>query len=355
MVKFGKGSLNSRNMQRRLIKCLKLALLSLLTTLAIGILLTPFRSDVYHAVLAQIGAEPSVALGVYDPAGDFDQSESVLIDHQFVTWRLDNANELLAALDHAKQTNRLPMITLESWPWEWNGMVRETLLQDIIAGKYDSTLEYVSQALKDEAPQIILMRWGHEMEMVDQYPWWTNNAEEYIAAYQHIVNYFRSREVSNLLWIWSPAGNKEAKAYWPGEDYVDYVGVSIYGEKAWNYRDRNKIPSFRRLMSEKYWPVRRYGKPMIVSEVGVAGTEEEKSQWITDAINTLRKFPQIKAWVYFNQVQPDIVPLSIGQPHWELSQHLAQQLLRNWQTFNKGRLSTQNIDEFLSIRPHESK
>jgi len=65
--------------------------------------------DKSHPILS-----PSqIALGVYDPSGSFANQSTVQIEHYFVPWRLDDAKELTAALEDAKQAKRFPLITLE--------------------------------------------------------------------------------------------------------------------------------------------------------------------------------------------------------------------------------------------------
>jgi len=276
------------------------------------------------------------ALGVYDPAGDFAQTSQIKIDHHFVTWRLDNADELVAALSEAKQKNRFPMITLEPWPWEWNGMTRASLLSDISAGKYDGTIERIMEVLKKESPQKVLFRFAHEMEIVNQYPWSKADAEGYVAAYRHVVDLARQRQVKNLLLVWSPAGFPNAREYWPGEDYVDYIGLSIYATPEWNggIAPSGQNLSFEQLMSAKYWFAQEYRKPLIVAEAGVNGTPQQKQEWLANIINVLPSFPKVKAFIYFNQVQPDIVPLEIGQPDWSLSDEQIITLINSWKHDN---------------------
>ncbi len=328
----------------------KFALMGIVPSLLVAFLGSPFSQQLGVEVVA-LTTKSDSALGVYDPDRAFDaidRADDVSIDHHFVTWRPNNADELIVALDRAKQANRLPMITLESWPWDWNGMDRDTLFQDIVAGKYDATLQRIFQVMQQQGPPTILLRWGHEMEMVGQYPWAQEDSSAYIAAYRYVANVARRTGTDNLLWVWSPAGNRTAKAYWPGDNYVDFVGVSIYATKEWNRNDQKKLPSFKRLLSEKYWLAKHYKKPLIVAEVGVAGTEAEKAQWIADAMRILPGFSQVKAWVYFNQVQPDIVPLPIGQPHWELDRDRIALLLHHWREASDPTLSAQPIEEQFS-------
>jgi beta-mannanase len=287
------------------------------------------------------------AFGVYDPVREF-VDPTILIEHHFVTWRLNDANELIYALEQVKKANRFPLISIEPWPWEWGDMVRDTLLQDIVWGKYDATIERILKVIQQQAPQKVLLRWGHEMEIINQYPWSHHDPQTYIQAYRYIVDFARNLGINNILWVWSPAGNKEAMLYWPGQDYVDFIGVSIYADKKFNSASQqNNLPSFKSLMSEKYWFADYYHKPMIVAEFGVDGSDREKRQWLTSAIKNVAKFPQVKALIYFNQIQPDIVPLAIGQPNWELTTAQIDILTQTWQKFNRDRLSSENIDLFL--------
>lgn len=314
-----------------------LALIGAFAVLSISVASIQFQKISQH----------KVAFGVYDPNGNFSQ-KSVLIEHQFVTWRLDNATEFIAAIKKARQASRFPMITIEPWPWEWNGMTSETLFQDIISGKYDSTLELIFKAAQQEAPKKILIRWGHEMERVGQYPWSKEDSKGYIAAYRYVVDFSRNIGITNIFWIWSPAGNKEAEKYWPGKEYVDAIGVSVYATKEWNESDNyDSVLPFEKLMVEKYWFAKRYRKPLIIAEVGVNDISNKKEAWLTAAMKSLSNFPEVKAWVYFNQIQPEIVPLLFSQPNWELTHQQVEILAYSWKEFNNERLSNKNIDEYL--------
>ncbi|NET39392.1 MAG: hypothetical protein F6K19_46735, partial [Cyanothece sp. SIO1E1] len=61
----------------------------------------------------------------------------------------------------------------------------------------------------------------------------------------------------------------------------------------------------------------------------------------------ISRFRYIKAWIYFNQIQPDIVPLDIGQPNWALNRGHINLVLREWRELNNGVLSAQNMDKFF--------
>ncbi|MDR9404707.1 MAG: glycosyl hydrolase, partial [Halothece sp. Uz-M2-17] len=219
--------------------------------------------------------------------------------------------------------------TLESYPLN---MVSETLFTDIISGKYDPTLDRIFRVIQQEAPQPILLRFAHEMELIDLYPWSKQDHQSYIAAYQYVVNYARTLGVDNLLWVWSPAGgNTNAIKYWPGNDYVDYVGITTLATEQWNSVNDEEVPSLRQILSEKYWVTKFSGKPMLIAEAGVNGTQQEKMQWLEESVATLPEFPRIRAFVYFNQEHPHIhLHRHDFNPDWSLDPNQIQRLVELW-------------------------
>jgi beta-mannanase len=277
----------------------------------------------------QLVPPAQAVLGVYDPAQMFRHSV-VTIEHHFVPWRPDQAQELQNALQQIQKSQRSPMISLEPWPWNAGGMTRETLLQDIVAGKYDATIDRSLKTIQQVAPTPVLLRWGDEMEIVGQYPWSVAHGALYIAAYRHMVARSRLLKIDNIRWVWSPAGHENAANDWPGEDVVDIVGISIYATREWHPDGQDSLPSFERLMQEKYRRAQRWQKPVMVAEVGVNASPAAQKVWLTNAVRQLGKFPDVMAWVYFNQIQPEIVPLSIGQPDWSLKPEQAQYLAQTW-------------------------
>lgn len=292
-----------------------------------------------------------IAFGVYDPAQQF-RGDPILIDHIFVPWRNNDTREIQQGLQQSLQAQRFPMVSLEPWAWNWNNMTADTLFADVQSGKYDAALVAIFETIRAFAPQKIFLRWGHEMEIVGQYPWSKVDAAGYVAAYRHVVDLARRLEIPNILWVWSPAGNAGLEKYWVGNDYADYVGISIYAHRNWNVSEfRLRVPPFWKLMAEKYRRVKDYGKPVMVAEMGVDGTDSEKAQWLVDAIADFDRFPLLKAVLYFNQQQPWIIPLDIGFAHWELNTQQAELTLRQWEQFNHGRLSIANVSEFLTATP----
>ena len=75
--------------------------------------------------------------------------------------------------------------------------------------------------------------------------------------------------------MWSPVGDTGSERYWPGEEYLDYVGVSVFEFPAFDqvYYHQAKR-SFHDQMTEKDPRVARYRKPIIITECGVTDSKE---------------------------------------------------------------------------------
>jgi len=58
------------------------------------------------------------------------------------------------------------------------------------------------------------------------------NVTAFVAAWQRIVDIFRNENASNVFFVWNPnwadIGPNHWTAYYPGDSYVDWVGIDLY-------------------------------------------------------------------------------------------------------------------------------
>lgn len=80
----------------------------------------------------------------------------------------------------------------------------------------------------------IALSFGHEMNG-NWYPWGTAHATaaEFVAAWRRIHHLFAAAGADNVIWVWNPniinpMPDVQLKPYWPGDGYVDWVGVTGY-------------------------------------------------------------------------------------------------------------------------------
>jgi beta-mannanase len=136
-----------------------------------------------------------------------------------------------------------------------------TLLTDITAGLYDSYINSLISQIKAADPLGVILRFGHEMEAptnFGRYPWAvpTSQASQYIAAFKYVVTKFRA--VKNLYVIWSPQGQSQCVDYYPGANYCELVGCSLYDWTAAGWGTGTFVGDFNALYHVMY----QFSKPV---------------------------------------------------------------------------------------------
>ncbi len=145
----------------------------------------------------------------------------------------------------------------------------KTSLALVAAGDYDAYLRTYALTIKRFAAPVILS-FGHEMNG-DWYSWgWTHTpAATFVAAWRHIVGIFQTEHVTNATWMWTvnidrPGSTvaQPVSAWWPGNRYVQMVGIDGYFRYApdtWDAVFSYTLSQVRHIT----------GDPVLVSETGV--------------------------------------------------------------------------------------
>ena len=225
-------------------------------------------------------------------AREHDLGRRLAIDHHFYPWD----KEFPTAREKADlRDGRIPLIS-------WNG---KTLNLAIGLGQYDELIRTRAQAVK-ALGQKVMIRWMWEMDG-RQKAEHTQHPALYIAAWRHIHDVFADEGATNVQWVWCPNAtafraedDRNAPAYYPGDDYVDWICADGYNWAPGRQKDQWR--SFASIYSDFYeWGMSR-GKPLMVGEYGAQERDPgEKAQWLTEAHQALKtKFTGIKAVVYFD-------------------------------------------------------
>jgi beta-mannanase len=252
-----------------------------------------------------------IAVGAYDP--ELALRDLYLdLEHWYV--RQDEPDLLVGALAMARNRRSL-LVTIEPFPARRQ---REPVLDAVAAGRADEQLRRLARAVRAAYPQAVLVRWGHEMDLSGLYPWAANAPDLYRAAFRRVVTVFREEEASNARWVWSPAGDPAAEAYYPGDDAVDYIGLTILGDETWDAGFGLPPQSFVELLRPRYERMVGFGKPIILAEVGVSGSPDRQADWLAQAAGALAEFPAIRALGYFNDVNAANSRLA-HRPDWRLA------------------------------------
>lgn len=157
----------------------------------------------------------------------------------------------------------------------------------IASGSFDDFLNAFAQSAKAYGKPVIL-RYAHEMNGT-WFPWSPyypngngknyfdvgNTSENYVAAWKHVYTLIHTR-APNVKLLWSPNRTDSAdqiRRYFPGKEFVDYIGFDAYrwpGEGG-SMRDKyqSSIVALRRLVMDGQNVPSTI--PMIVGETGVYG------------------------------------------------------------------------------------
>ncbi|MEM6784857.1 MAG: glycosyl hydrolase [Bacteroidota bacterium] len=127
---------------------------------------------------------------------------------------------------HQGLADRFPNTVLQSALWmvgTWDVAARTA------QGEFDGVIrEFSAWAKAVERP--IYLRIGYEFDGIHN----ELDPDDYVAAYRRFVDITRVEGVENVAFVWhsyaSPTYNgNPLSAWYPGDDYVDWVGISLFG------------------------------------------------------------------------------------------------------------------------------
>lgn len=138
--------------------------------------------------------------------------------------------------------NRM-MITWEPWEpvpvgtsFSNQGVSQPQWSNEAIArGDHDDYIGRFAVSVRDSGMSTVYIRLMHEMNGY-WYPW-RIDPDAYVAAWKRIHLVFAKKEAkANVEWVWAPNPNpyqdapgwlKSVLPYWPGKDYVDFLGMTV--------------------------------------------------------------------------------------------------------------------------------
>lgn len=205
---------------------------------------------------------------------------------QYVEW--DKPFDALAA------ANTLNYGALYYMVWEPFGVS----VQSIANGASDAYITKFAHSVKAFGEPVALS-FGHEMNG-NWYPWGTTDSTsaQFVAAWQHIHNLFASVGADNVIWVWNPnivnpMPDVQLQPYWPGNSYVNWVGIT-------GYFPTTGPDTFADLYGPTMSEVRQFtSKPFIIAETSVE-TGPNETQDVRDLISGVEANSDLLGFVWFN-------------------------------------------------------
>jgi mannan endo-1,4-beta-mannosidase len=172
---------------------------------------------------------------------------------------------------------------------------------DIAAGDYDIYLRTYADSVRDFGHPVVI-GFGHEMN-ADWYSWGYGNvpASTFVAAWQHIVTLFRAQGADNVTWLWTleadePGKTGPAEDWWPGNSYVNWVGIDGYYY--------TPTDTFANVFAGTIDQVRHFtDKPVLLSETAV-GPDAGQALKIPNLFEGIRNYKTL-GLVWFDKDQDD--------------------------------------------------
>ena len=169
-------------------------------------------------------------------------------------------------------------------------------LAQIAAGDADWKIDTMAQNLAAFGSVAFLRLWW---EMNGSWYSW-GRSPDYIPAWQRVVD--RTREVApNARFVWCPntvwdTGSAELNRWYPGPEYVDWVGVDGYNRnEPWKSAEDVFGPTLHKLS------VLDDTAPWMICETGCTEAGGDKAAWIANFLGSwLPKHKRIKRLYWFN-------------------------------------------------------
>jgi hypothetical protein len=177
----------------------------------------------------------------------------------------------------------------------------------IVNGSQDSLISARAKAVAAYGKPLFL-RWGAEMN--GNWFAWSGSVvgddpSVFVAAWRHIHDIFAAVGVHNVAWVWAPNADSHPggvsntswnnwRNYYPGDAYVDWVGIDGY-----NWGSRNSWQSFGQIFAPVYEDYSER-KPIMIAESGSVEAGGNKAAWLADAATWIKAHPDIAALVWFD-------------------------------------------------------
>lgn len=205
------------------------------------------------------------------------------------------------AVGLAWKRHALPIITWE--PVIPGSGITQPKLSDLYGGAWDGYVDAWANVARDQG-QPVVIRFAPEMNG-SWYNWsegrFGNAPGDYIQAWRYLHDRFSAAGASNVIWLWSPNRVDQQptplSAVYPGDAYVDWVGLSAY------YRSTTGAPDFDTTFARTLTALRAVAaKPIFISETSAdSGNLANDQLWIQNFFAGLAAQPDVVGFSWFNE------------------------------------------------------
>ncbi len=284
--------------------------------------LLPPESGIYHSAFSQIYSSSNNVSDKEVPNFEKLAGREIV----WLNFQSDWFNGIKFPAESVKNIWKYGAIpSIRMLPWSTYDKFDMTYsLRKIVDGKFDKELKQWAKDLKKIDIPVLIGFAGEPNG--DWFPWsgiqngggittgygdksLADGPEMYRDAYRHIIDMFNEEGALKVTWIFhvnsvgAPSEKwNDIKNYYPGDDYIDWIGISAYGAQRWGESYQRFVdimqPGYEQLL--KLTP----DKPIAILEFGVADylPDVNKALWIQSALYTVQQpeFSRIKSIGWWN-------------------------------------------------------
>lgn len=135
----------------------------------------------------------------------------------------------------------------------------------------------------------------------------------YRHTWQYIVRFCRQQQTANLIWVWCPDQPSTVAAYYPGNEFIDWLGFAVVNDPA--MAADHKDHSFAALFQLPHTAVRSHAaysikqKPILITRLESVTDRSPDRQWTIDALEVMQeRYPTIRGVVFTKDADLQAVP-----------------------------------------------
>jgi len=177
--------------------------------------------------------------------------------------------------------------------------------KNIVSGDSDNVIrKFADEAIKFGEKYggfFITTMWEMNYRGKDPLWWWCNQPDSFLEAWKHIWQIFEDGRANEYAtWVIEYHVDFPLEEYYPGDQYVDWIGFSAYNwevsQQYHGYRDLSELIS----KPYYYFRYKHKDKPIMLSEFGTP-SKNDQPKWIEKAFKTIKSKPGLKAVAYWDE------------------------------------------------------
>lgn len=150
--------------------------------------------------------------------------------------------------------------------------------------------------LKDAGIPVL---WRPFHEAAGQWFWWGEDASTFKRLWVDMFNRFRDAGLDNLIWVWTSQVS-DTDEWYPGAEYVDIIGVDIYGGTAKDAHSESLAEP-----SADYVKLSQTGKILTLSECGYSSSGKSRVAKIAAQMGASINWSWFMPWYDDSKSKPE--------------------------------------------------